>query len=61
MNKEIFLAKKGDLFIWHANLLHGGELRTDDSTRKSLVAHYFTTEGDVINYHEITQRPAIMS
>lgn len=59
LKKEVFLARKGDLFIWHANLLHGGEKRTDNSTRKSLVAHYFTCEGDVINYHEITQRPAI--
>jgi ectoine hydroxylase-related dioxygenase (phytanoyl-CoA dioxygenase family) len=60
LKKEIFLAKKGDLFIWHANLLHGGEKRlSESSTRRSLVAHYFC-EGDVINYHEITQRPAII-
>ena len=60
LHKEVFLAKKGDLFIWHANLLHGGEPRTNlTATRKSLVAHYFC-EGDVINYHEITQRPAVI-
>lgn len=60
LQKETFLAKKGDLFIWHANLLHGGEPRTHPSaTRKSLVAHYFC-DGDVINYHEITQRPAVV-
>jgi hypothetical protein len=60
LEKKVFLARKGDLLIWHANLLHGGELRTDpDATRKSLVAHYFC-EGGVINYHEITQRPAII-
>jgi ectoine hydroxylase len=60
LKKEVFAAKKGDLFIWHANLLHGGEPRTNPTaTRKSLVAHYFC-EGDVINYHEITQRPAVI-
>jgi ectoine hydroxylase len=60
LKKDIFLAKKGDLFIWHANLLHGGEKRQNpSSTRSSLVVHYFC-EGDVINYHEITQRPAIL-
>jgi ectoine hydroxylase len=60
IEKKIFLARKGDLLIWHANLLHGGEKVTDPlSTRKSLVAHYFC-QGDVVNYHEITQRPAII-
>ncbi len=59
LKKEIFAAKKGDLLIWHANLLHGGEKRSDEATRKSLVCHYYTNEGDVINYHEITQRPTV--
>jgi len=60
LKKEIFLAKKGDLLVWHANLLHGGEPVTDEhSTRKSLVTHYFC-KGDIICYHEITQRPAIL-
>ena len=60
LEKEIFLAKKGDLLVWHANLLHGGEPVTNEaSSRKSLVAHYFC-KGDVICYHEITQRPAIL-
>jgi len=60
LEKQIFLAKKGDLFVWHANLLHGGEPVTrEDSTRKSLVAHYFC-KGDIVCYHEITQRPAVL-
>jgi ectoine hydroxylase-related dioxygenase (phytanoyl-CoA dioxygenase family) len=60
MDKEIFLAKKGDLLVWHANILHGGEPVTNEkATRKSLVTHYFC-KGDVICYHEITQRPAIL-
>jgi phytanoyl-CoA hydroxylase len=38
---ETFMAKKGDVLIWHADLLHGGALIQDQSrTRKSLVAHF---------------------
>jgi ectoine hydroxylase len=56
---RLFLAQKGDLLIWHANLLHGGmPVKKPGSTRKSMVAHYFA-EG-VICYHEISQRPAIV-
>lgn len=55
----VFLAKKGDVLIWHANLLHGGMPVLNPSlTRKSMVSHYFA-EG-VICYHEISQRPAVM-
>lgn len=61
LQKEIFHAKKGDVLFWHANLLHGGEEVTNpDSTRKSLVIHFFC-EGGVLCYHEITQRPAVIS
>jgi phytanoyl-CoA hydroxylase len=38
---QSFLASKGDVLIWHADLLHGGALIQDQSrTRKSLVAHF---------------------
>jgi ectoine hydroxylase len=58
LKKEIFLAKKGDVFIWHANILHGGEpIQNPKLTRKSMVLHFYAEE--VICYHEITQRPAI--
>lgn len=41
LKKEHFLAKKGDVLIWHANLAHGGgEVNNEDLTRKSLVTHY---------------------
>lgn len=61
LKKEVFHAKKGDVLLWHANLLHGGEEVTiPDSTRKSLVIHYFC-EGEVLCYHEITQRPAVIN
>jgi phytanoyl-CoA hydroxylase len=58
LEKKIFLAGKGDLLIWHANLFHGGEPHTDKSrTRKSMVLHYFRK--DAVCYHEISQRPAL--
>jgi hypothetical protein len=59
LKKEVFLAKKGDIFIWHANLLHGGEPHPNKAlTRRSMVLHYFSP--DHICYHEITQRPALL-
>jgi phytanoyl-CoA hydroxylase len=43
LKKEIFLASKGDVFIWHSDLLHGGSpIRDPKKTRQSLVCHYFT-------------------
>ena len=58
LEKEVFIAGKGDVLIWHANLLHGGEKVTDpDSTRKSMVFHYYSR--DAICYHEVTQRPTL--
>ncbi len=57
--KKEFLAKKGDILIWHANLLHGGNpITLPESSRKSMVLHYYAK--DVACYHEITQRPALM-
>lgn len=54
-----FNGEPGDVFIWHANLLHGGMAIHDASrTRKSMVAHYFCE--DVICYHEISQRLALI-
>ena len=59
LQKKIFTAKKGDVLIWHANLLHGGEPHIDKSkTRKSVVFHYF--DENCICYHEISQRPALI-
>lgn len=59
LKKNIFEAKKGDILIWHANLIHGGEpIVKKDSTRKSMVIHYFGK--NVVKYHEITERPALL-
>lgn len=39
-----FMAKRGDILIWHADLAHGGSPITNPSlTRKSLVGHFCPT------------------
>ncbi len=58
LRAETFLPKKGDVLIWHANLLHGGSpVTVPTSSRKSMVLHYYAR--DVICYHEISQRPTL--
>ena len=60
LQPQFLMAKKGDVLIWHANLLHGGSpIKDVNATRKSQVAHYFGK--DVLCYHEINQRPAIIN
>ena len=40
--KSIYLPKKGDVLIWHANLIHGGSKVLDHSkSRWSQVTHYY--------------------
>jgi|KBSSwiStaDraftv2_1062776.scaffolds.fasta_scaffold03221_7 hypothetical protein len=42
---SMFVAQAGDVFIWHAQLLHGGYAIQDrQQTRKTLVAHYFRAQ-----------------
>ena len=41
IDQTLFLARRGDVFVWHADLVHGGSPITDPaSTRRSLVVHY---------------------
>jgi Phytanoyl-CoA dioxygenase (PhyH) len=48
-----FVAKKGDALIWHHNLIHGGSAVTNpNSTRKSLVCHYYADTA--LCYHDLT-------
>ena len=43
LEEQRFLASKGDLFIWHALLLHGGcPIDNPTRSRQSLVTHFFT-------------------
>jgi len=42
LEKKTFLARKGDVFIWHSDLVHGGGAIHDATkTRLSLVCHYY--------------------
>ena len=51
--RETFMAKKGDVLFWHANLVHGGGRRIDpNASRKALVCHYFA-EG-AVTYHDLS-------
>jgi ectoine hydroxylase-related dioxygenase (phytanoyl-CoA dioxygenase family) len=40
IEKTAFVAKKGDILIWHADLVHGGNPISNKITRKSVVTHY---------------------
>ena len=43
LRKATFLARKGAVFIWHSDLVHGGApIQNPASTRLSLVCHYYT-------------------
>lgn len=59
LQPRVFGAKAGDALIWHANLIHGGlPIREAGATRRSMVCHYYAE--DVICYHEMSQRPALI-
>jgi len=48
LSESHFLAKRGDVFIWHAYLVHGGaDIGNFDLTRRSYVCHYYSLE-DVV-------------
>jgi ectoine hydroxylase-related dioxygenase (phytanoyl-CoA dioxygenase family) len=56
---ETFLPRKGDVFIWSADLVHGGTPRTDsDLTRASLVGHYCPADAKP-NYFSHTPARAV--
>ena len=58
LKAQTFLPKKGDLMIWHTNLIHGSLAKKDSSlTRKSLIMHYFAK--GVLCYHEMMEMPAV--
>lgn len=52
LEAHYFHARKGDVLIWHANLLHGGSARGNlQLTRKALVCHFFVKGAFV--YHDL--------
>lgn len=43
LQSELFQARKGDVFVWNAQLLHGGSpIAERGRTRRSIVFHYFS-------------------
>ncbi len=40
LKEDRFLARKGDVLVWHADLPHGGSRITQAGTRLSLVTHF---------------------
>src|SRR4051794_20311895 len=55
MAERTFLAKRGDVLIWHAGMAHGGKPISQARTRKSVVTHYCPREIAPLNWE---QRPA---
>lgn len=50
-DQHLFLAKKGEILLWHGMLLHGGvEIKNPKLTRKSYVIHYMPPGMNVGNY-----------
>ena len=44
LRRERFLAKGGDVLIWHSQLVHGGDaIRDRSAKRTAIVTHYFST------------------
>ncbi len=42
LTPETFIGNAGDVFIWHAQLYHGGlPIQDENKTRKTLVTHYW--------------------
>ncbi|HWF07100.1 MAG TPA: phytanoyl-CoA dioxygenase family protein [Bryobacteraceae bacterium] len=52
MTPSYFHARKGDVLIWHANLVHGGSARRNMAlSRKSVVCHFYVKNAFV--YHDL--------
>ncbi len=52
-----FHARKGDVLLWHANLIHGGAPRRDVRlSRRAVVCHYFVK--GAVTYHDLAASAA---
>jgi ectoine hydroxylase-related dioxygenase (phytanoyl-CoA dioxygenase family) len=57
LQPRTFAPRKGDVLLWHGNLLHGGAPRARIGTsRRALVCHYFA-EG-CVTYHDLAASPS---
>jgi ectoine hydroxylase-related dioxygenase (phytanoyl-CoA dioxygenase family) len=58
LSLQHFAPKKGDVFLWHGALAHGGALAADPAlTRKSYVTHYSTERAFPRDYRDQKRRP----
>jgi Phytanoyl-CoA dioxygenase (PhyH) len=63
LHRELFVAKKGDVLIWHHNLLHGGSPILDEDVTRRAMALFFYGKG-ALHYHDLSgdrAAPAIAS
>ncbi|HML15914.1 MAG TPA: phytanoyl-CoA dioxygenase family protein [Bryobacteraceae bacterium] len=52
LEPQYFHARKGDVLLWHANLIHGGSERRDlRHSRRAVVVHFFVKGAFV--YHDL--------
>jgi len=57
LQPRTFTARKGDVLMWHANILHGGAPRARaGSSRRALVCHYFAR--GCVTYHDLAATPS---
>ncbi len=55
LEPHYFHARKGDVLVWHANLVHGGSTRRNlRLSRRALVCHYFAKGAFV--YHDLASK-----
>lgn len=53
LQREVFLARKGDVLIWHHNLLHGGSpILNPELTRRAMALFYYGK--GALHYHDLS-------
>jgi hypothetical protein len=53
LERQHFLAKQGDVLIWHHNLLHGGSAILDPNRTRRAMALFFYGAG-ALHYHDLS-------
>ena len=57
LQARTFAPRKGDVLLWHGNLIHGGAPRARIGTsRRALVCHYFAQ--GCVTYHDLAASPS---
>ncbi len=53
LTREVFLARKGDVLVWHHNLLHGGSPILNPALTRRAMALFFYGKG-ALHYHDLS-------